>query len=125
MSVSHEDIRFKVLRRLRESLLIAVDRILASSLLNPILNSQLREYKNLIERGDDIPLIIKNEKILTGIGRPDIEVFGGKLIIEVKVKLNEFKSGIEQLKDYLAVYPYARYVIITNFDNHVFFARHG
>jgi hypothetical protein len=94
MSVSHEDIRFKVLRRLRESLLVAVDRILASSLLNPILNSQLKEYKNLIERGDDIPLIIKNEKILTGIGRPDIEVFGGKLIIEVKVKLMNLNRAL-------------------------------
>ncbi len=121
MSATHEDIRFKVLRRLRECLLTAIDRIVAKRLLGPMLDAQLKEYKGLIERGEDIPLIIKNEKILEGIGRPDIEVFGGKLIIEIKVKLNEFQSGVDRLKDYVKVYPYAKYAIITNWENWEFY----
>jgi hypothetical protein len=67
--------------------------------------------------GEDIPLIIKNERIIKGVGKPDIEVFGGRILIEVKVKLSEFKIGRDQIKRYVKFYPYAEYAVITNHSN--------
>ncbi|MDH5597465.1 MAG: N-6 DNA methylase, partial [Candidatus Peregrinibacteria bacterium] len=67
-----------------------------------------------IERKEDVPLIIKNEKIIKEVGIPDIEVFGGRILVEVKVKTSEFESGFEQLSKYVRVYPCAEYAVITN-----------
>lgn len=117
MSESHEDIRFKVLKKLRESILQAIAHIRANNpQLYTSMQSLLEEYERLVNAGNDIPLIIKNEKIIEGIGRPDVEVFGGRFLIEVKVKESEFQDGFIKLSEYIKFYPYAEYGIITNYD---------
>lgn len=116
MSMSHEDIRYRVISKLRESIIQAINNIRTSKpQIYSKLGRQLEEYKQLIERKEDVPLIIKNEKIIKDVGRPDIEVFGGRLLIEVKVKESEFGSGFEQLKRYVMFYPYTEYAITTNY----------
>jgi hypothetical protein len=113
----HEDIRYKVIRRLRGSILRAVDDIRTSQPRVYLkLCPSLEEYQRLVKRGEDVPLIIKNEKIIRGVGRPDIEVFGGKLLVEIKVKPSEFPAGLKQLSNYIRFYPCARYAVITNFE---------
>lgn len=122
MSVSHEDIRHRLLRKVRESILKAIDHIRSTKpQLYAVLQYQLEEYRNLIEKEEDIPLIIKNEKIIEGIGRPDVEVFGGRILIEVKVKLSEFRSGFDKLSEYVKFYPYAEYAVITNYQDWEFY----
>ncbi|MGD8506219.1 MAG: N-6 DNA methylase, partial [Candidatus Bathyarchaeota archaeon] len=122
MSASHEDIRFKVITDLRESILRVIDHLRTNrpdmySKLQP----HLEKYKGIIEKREDIPLIIKNEKIIKRVGRPDIEVFGGRILIEVKVKISEFLSGFEQLSRYVKFYPYAEYAVITDYDTWEFY----
>ena len=108
MSLSHEDIRYKVISKLRLSISNVIERIRTSKpQIYSKLRHQLEEYKRLIELREDIPLIINNEKIIKDIGIPDIEVFGGRILIEVKVKTSEFKDGFEQLSKYVKFYPYA------------------
>ena len=122
MSTSHEDVRYNVISDLRESILRVIDHLRTNrpgvySKLQP----QLEEYKEIIEKREDIPLIIKNEKIIKGVGKPDVEVFGGRILIEVKVKPSEFPSGFEQLSRYVKFYPYAEYAVITNYDKWEFY----
>jgi len=118
MSVSHEDIRVKVISKLRESILKAIDDIRKSKpQIYLKLRRQLEEYQELIAHREDIPLIIKNEKIIKGVGIPDIEVFGGRILVEVKVKRSEFEGGFEQLIRYAPVYPYAKYAVVTNYSD--------
>ena len=94
MSISHADVRFKVLSRLRTTILQVIDDIgKTKPQAYKRLQKQLDEFSNIIKSGRDIPLIIKNERILKGVGKPDIEVFGGRILIEVKVKLSERKMG--------------------------------
>jgi hypothetical protein len=81
----------------------------------------LEEYREIIEKKEDVPLVIKNEKIIKGVGKPDVEVFGGRILIEVKVRLSEFSSGFEQLSKYVKFYPCAEYAIITNYDSWEFY----
>ena len=117
MSISHADVRFKVLSRLRTTILQVIDDIRKTKpQAYKRLQKQLDEFSNIIKSGRDIPLIIKNERILKGVGKPDIEVFGGRILIEVKVKLSEFQSGLKQIERYVKHYAYAEYAIITNFD---------
>ena len=122
MSKSHEDVRYNVISDLRESILRVIDNLRTNrpkvySKLQP----ELEEYKGIIEKREDIPLIIKNEKIIKGVGKPDVEVFGGRILIEVKVKISEFPSGFEQLMRYVKFYPYAEYAVITNYDKWEFY----
>jgi len=107
--MTHEDIRFKVLKLLRSTILRVLDEL------------NLNEFRDFIENEQDIPLIIKNERILEGIGRPDIEVFGGRIVIEVKVKQTEFSKGFKQLKEYIKFYPNTEFAIITNYDAWTFY----
>lgn len=87
MSGSHEDIRYKVIRKLRESILQVIDHIRTDKpKLYHMLQEQLEEYKEIIDKREDIPLIIKNERIIKGVGKPDIEVFGGRILVEIKVE---------------------------------------
>ena len=117
MSISHADVRFKVLSRLRTTILQVIDDIRKTKpQAYKRLQKHLDEFSNIIKSGRDIPLIIKNERILKGVGKPDIEVFGGRILIEVKVKLSEFQSGLKQIERYVKHYAYAEYAIITNFD---------
>jgi len=117
MSVSHEDIRYKVITKLRKMILQTINYIRESKpQIYSKLQNQLEDYKKLIEQGEDIPLIIKNEKIIDGIGKPDIEIFGGRIIIEVKVKESEFGEGFEQISRYVTSYPCAEYAILTNYS---------
>lgn len=114
---SHEDIRYKVISDLRTSILSAIGHIRNSKpQVYTRLKGQLTEYLNLINRKEDVPLIIKNEKIIEGVGRPDIEVFGGRILIEVKVNTSEFEDGFEQLSRYVKFCPYAEYALLTNYD---------
>jgi hypothetical protein len=122
MSTSHEDIRYNVISKVRESILQAIEHIRVSypeAYLK--LQQQLKEYKEIIEKREDIPLIIKNEKIIKGVGKPDVEIFGGKILIEVKVKISEFPQGFEQLSKYVKFYPYAKFAVITNYDKWEFY----
>jgi len=113
----HEDIRYKVISKLRDSILEVIDSIRTSMpRIYLTLKQQLDEYERVIKERKDIPLIIKNEKIIEGVGRPDIEVFGGRIIIEVKGKTSEFPVGFEQLSRYIEASPYTEYAILTNFD---------
>jgi len=122
MSLSHEDIRHKVLQKVRGSILKVIESIRSTkSQLYGALQSQLEEYENLIKDEQDIPLIIKNEKIIEDVGRPDVEVFGGKILLEVKVKISEFRSGFDQLSEYARFYPYAEYAILTNYQDWEFY----
>lgn len=122
MSLSHEDIRHKVLQKVRESILKVIESIRSTkSQPYAALQSQLEEYENLIKKEEDIPLIIKNEKIIEEVGRPDVEVFGGKILLEVKVKTSEFRSGFDQLSEYAKFYPYAVYAILTNYQDWEFY----
>jgi hypothetical protein len=122
MSLSHEDIRHKVLQKVRESILKVIESIRSTkSQLYTALQSQLEEYENLIRTEEDIPLIIKNEKIIEEVGRPDMEVFGGKILLEVKVKISEFRSGFDQLSGYAKFYPYAEYAVLTNYQDWEFY----
>ncbi|MEM2294510.1 MAG: N-6 DNA methylase [Nitrososphaerota archaeon] len=74
----------------------------------------MEEYKKMIEEGGSIPLLVKNERFLRDIGRVDIELFGGKILVEVKVREGEFQSAFQKLKNYLSSYPNAEYCIVTN-----------
>lgn len=122
MSLSHEDIRHKLLQKVRESILKVIESIRSTkSQLYAGLQPQLEEYKNLIEKEEDIPLIIKNEKVIEAVGRPDVEVFGGKILIEVKVKISEFRSGFDKLSEYAKFYPCAEYAILTNYQDWEFY----
>jgi hypothetical protein len=85
------------------------------------LRQQLEQYKQIIDSREDVPLIIKNEIIIPEVGIPDIEVFGGRMLIEVKVKASEFGEGFEQLSRYAPFYPYAEYAIITDYSSWEFF----
>ncbi len=121
MPETHEDIRYKVLQRLRESILKSIKEIRDNPEVYEGLSTQLEEYEKLIEGGEDIPVIIRNERIIEGVGRPDIEVFGGRIVIEVKVKTSEFSWGHSRLKDYVQFYPYAEYAIVTNYEEWEFY----
>jgi hypothetical protein len=122
MSATHEDIRYKVIQELREATLRAITHIRnAKPEVYSKLQPELEEYREIIEKKEDIPLIIKNEKIIKGVGKPDVEVFGGRILIEVKVKPSEFPSGFEQLSKYVKFYPNAEYTIITNYDSWEFY----
>jgi tRNA G10 N-methylase Trm11 len=119
---SHEDIRYAVISKLRKSILYTINNIRS---YNPQvysnLKDQLDEYEKIIREEEDIPLIIKNEKIIEDVGRPDIEVFGGKLLIEVKVKPQEFQIAKNQLSSYIKSCPYTQYAIVTNDDLWAFY----
>jgi hypothetical protein len=112
---SHEDIRHHVVHKLEKAILDAIKEIGEEE---PELYYKLglEEYKKIIEEEKHMPLIIKNERSLKGIGRVDIEVFGGKIIVEVKVKDSEFPEAYNKLKNYISFYPNAEHCIITN-DN--------
>jgi len=119
---AHEDIRYKVIQELRDTTLRVINNIRTTkpqvySMLQPL----LEEYREIIEKKEDVPLVIKNEKIIKGVGKPDVEVFGGRILIEVKVRLSEFSSGFEQLSKYVKFYPCAEYAIITNYDSWEFY----
>lgn len=120
--MSHEDIRYKVILKVRESILGAIDHIRTSKPQTyRKLQKHLEEYRKIIDNGEDVPLIIKNEKIIKGVGIPDIEVFGGRILIEVKVKRSEFEDGFEQLGRYITFYPYAKYAVVTNYGKWEFY----
>ena len=122
MAVSHEDIRYKVLNKLKDSILKAIDFIRKNEpQLYSKMSHELKEYEKIIKEDQLIPLIIKNERIIKGIGRPDIEVFGGKIIIEVKVKPSEFAEGYKKLEGYIQFYPYAQFAVITNYQDWEFY----
>lgn len=115
--MKHEDIRYKVISKLRKIICQAINDIKTSIRdLNSTILQQLNEYEEIILRERDIPLIIKNEKIIEGIGKPDIEIFGGRILIEIKVRTSEFQKGLEQLREYVEYYPYCKYAILTNYD---------
>jgi hypothetical protein len=113
--ISHEDIRPHVVHKLEKAILDAIKEI-GEEELELYRELGLEEYKKIIEEEKHIPLIIRNERFLKGIGRVDIEVFGGKIIIEVEVKESDFPKAYNQLKNYISFYPNAEYCIITN-DN--------
>lgn len=114
---SHEDIRYHIIRKLRKAILEVIQEIGEKE---PELYYKLglEEYRKIIgdEKEEYVPLIIKNERFLKGIGRSDIEVFGGKILIEVEVKDSDFPIAFKQLQNYISFYPDAEYCIITN-DN--------
>ncbi|MEM4521628.1 MAG: N-6 DNA methylase [Nitrososphaeria archaeon] len=110
---SHDDIRHLVIRKLEEVILDAIKEI-GKEIPERYHELGLDEYRKMIEKGEDVPLIIKNEKFLKGIGRVDIELFGGRILVEVKVKDSEFPDALKQLKDYLPSYPNVGYCIVTN-----------
>jgi hypothetical protein len=115
MRETHEDIRFKVIQELKESVLRSIHRIRnAKPQVYSDNQSQFEEYQKIIEEKKIIPLIIKNERIIKDVGKPDVEVFGGRILIEVKVKRSEFSGGFGQLSRYVEFYPYAEYAVITN-----------
>jgi predicted RNA methylase len=122
MSLSHEDIRHKLLQKIRETILKVIENIRSTKpQLYAALQPQLEEYKNLVEKGEDIPLIIKNEKPIEDVGRPDVEMFGGRILLEIKVKISEFQSGFNQLSEYAKFCPYAEYAILTNYQDWEFY----
>jgi len=112
---SHEDIRHHVVHKLEKAILDAIKEI-GEEEPELYYKLSLEEYKKIIEEEKHIPLIIRNERFLKGIGRVDIEVFGGKIIIEVEVKESDFPKAYKQLEDYISFYPNAEHCIITN-DN--------
>jgi hypothetical protein len=105
---SHEDIRHHVVHKLEKAILDTIKEIGEEE---PELYYKLglEEYKKIIEEEKYIPLIIRNERFLKGIGRSDIEVFSGKIIIEVEVKDSDFPKAYNQLKNYILFYPNAEY----------------
>src|SRR3990170_623309 len=116
MSATHEDIRYKVIQEVRETILRVISHIRNDQpLIYSNLQTLLEEYQEIIEKKEDIPLIIKNERIIKDVGIPDIELFGGKILIEVKVKPSEFSSGFEQLSKYVKFYPNSEYAIMTDY----------
>lgn len=122
MSISHEDVRYNVVSKVRASILRVIDDLRVNlPKVYSRLQKQFEEYKEIVEKREDIPLIIKNERIIKGVGKPDVEVFGGRILIEVKVKVSEFSSGFKQLSKYVAHYPYAEYAVITNYDKWDFY----
>jgi len=122
MSISHEDVRYNVLNKLRKSILDGIDYIRKNDpQLYFKMSKELEEYRKIIDKGQLIPLVVKNERFIKGIGKPDIEVFGGKIIIEVKVKPSEFAEGYSKLCDYIQFYPYAEFAIITNYQDWEFY----
>jgi len=122
MSISHEDVRYNVLNKLKKSILDGIDYIRKNEpQLYSKMSKELEEYQEIINKGQLIPLIVRNERIIKGIGKPDIEVFGGKILIELKVKLSEFADGFNKLSKYVQFYPYAEFAIITNFQNWEFY----
>lgn len=122
MPATHEDIRYKVIQEAREAMLRAITHIrTANPQVYSNLQTLLEEYQEIIEKKEDIPLIIKNERIIKDVGKPDIEVFGGKILVEVKVKPSEFASGFEQLSKYVKFYPNAAFAVITDFSSWEFY----
>ena len=122
MSLSHEDVRYRVVSRLRDVILRVIDRIRRTQPeVYSELGSQLEEYREIIRRREDIPVIIKNERLIRDVGKPDVEVFGGRILVEVKVRESEFRRGFEQLSEYVKHYPYARYAVITNYVTEEFY----
>ena len=120
--LSHEDIRHNVIRKLRSSILTVINNIRISMPdVYANLKHQLEEYEKIVSERRDIPLIIKNERIIKKVGKPDIEVFGGKILIEVKVKPSEFKDAFNQLSKYIQFYPHCQYAVITNDEEWEFY----
>jgi len=81
-----------------------------------ILFSKIEQLKNLLA-GNKYELIRRiNRPPAEGIKeRPDIELFGGYIVIEVKTSDNELKGGEEQLKNYISKYyrDVAKFGIVT------------
>jgi len=67
--------------------------------------SKIEQLKNLL-KDNRYELIRRiNRSPAEGVKeRPDIELFGGYIVIEVKTKDNELKGGEEQLKNYISKY---------------------
>jgi|Deesub1362B_J571_1020462.scaffolds.fasta_scaffold00003_586 hypothetical protein len=114
---THEDIRIKVIAKIRRELLKTIRELLNNSFLNSELQQQLEEYERIISAERDIPLIVKNEKRIEDVGIPDIELFGGRIIVEIKVMLREFTKGKIQLQSYIKASPLTKYAILTNNKN--------
>ena len=76
---------------------------------------KLEEYRRRIERGEYFPLIVRMDPRLEEGLRPDIELFGGRIIVEVKTSAAQFGEGEQQLKDYVRFYPQARFAILTDY----------
>ncbi|MEM2179162.1 MAG: N-6 DNA methylase [Candidatus Methanomethylicaceae archaeon] len=110
---SHEDIRYHVIRKLEKAIREAIQEI-GEKEPELYYKLSLEEYRKIIEKGEYIPLIVKNERFLKGIGRSDIELFGGKILIEVEVKDSDFPIAFKQLQNYISYYPDIEYCIITN-----------
>lgn len=94
--MSHEDVRFQIIDKIRD-ILLKISEELAKRITSK-----------------DFLFIIKNETAKAH-GRPDIEIYGGKAIIEIKRKIAEFEQAEEQIKKYIADYPLAEYAIISNY----------
>jgi len=114
--LTHADIRLKVIEEIRKAIKKSVLDIKRISELSSSEIEELNHYNNIVESGIDIPLIIKNERPLESGGIPDIEIFGGRLIIEVKKHESEFRKGRTQIEDYIKYYPTSQYVIVTNYE---------
>ena len=123
--LSHEDVRSLVIQTIREKILKVIKEVLIDPHYEEGLKEELKLYEQLIREAKDIPLIIKNEKKEES-GRPDIELFGGRIVIEVKVNISEFKEGEAQLESYVNVCPLALYAILTNSREWIFYkAKNG
>lgn len=114
--LSHADIRLNVITKLRRAIIDAVDEIKGVEHLEEDKIEELNFYQNLAEKANDIPLIIKNERQLESGRYPDVEIFGGKLIIEIKKREAEFSEGRIQVADYVKHYPNSQFAIVTNDD---------
>jgi|GEM_PF-452991 len=112
--ITHEDIRYAVL----DALLKALENSVNEVIMEPLPPSAARFVEELSIRleNEDIPFIVRNERILRDVGKPDIEVLGGALLVEIKVHPREFKEGKEQLERYISKYygDLVKFAILTN-----------
>ena len=75
---------------------------------------RLEEFRRRIERGELFPLIVRMDPRIEEGLRPDIELFGGRIIIEVKTSAAQFRNAERQVSDYVRYYPRARFAMITD-----------
>jgi hypothetical protein len=104
---SHDDIVTDVDKALIDIIKKVLDKMLQDENLrgDSIFSSKIKQLKKLL--ADNKYELIRriNRSPAEGIKeRPDIELFGGYIVIEVKTSDNELKGGEEQLKNYISKY---------------------
>ena len=75
---------------------------------------RLEEFRQRIERGEPFPILVRMDPRIEEGLRPDIELFGGRIIVEVKTSAAQFRKAEEQVGNYVRYYPEARFAIITD-----------